>query len=164
MINVPSSFTKWARLFGKCSRDYVLSFSFSAFIDELHGKGREKCISNGGCIIIDNYNDGNDGDDDENEYSDGDRKRRATSIEHCLHSIEQIGSAPLLVSRFHAWTRKCGYSHRYIISAAIEKHERKGDGAIDAARSTFSALVAQQQQYQRKFHFAERAKDSKAWA
>lgn len=142
------------RLFGKCSCDYVVSFSFSAFTDELHGKSREKWILNGGCIIIDNYNDGDDG-DDENEYSDGGRKRRATSIEHCLHSIEQIGSAALLVSRFHAWTRKCGCSHHYIISAAIEKHERKEDRAIDAARSTFSALVAQQQQYRRKFRFAE---------
>jgi len=54
------------RLFGKCFCDYVASFSFSVFTDELHEKGREKCISNGGGIIIDNYDYG-DG-DDENEY------------------------------------------------------------------------------------------------
>lgn len=51
------------RLFGKCSCDYVALFSFSAFTDELHEKGRQKCISNGGCIIIDNYDYG-DGDSD----------------------------------------------------------------------------------------------------
>lgn len=96
------------RLFGKCSCYYVASFSFSTFTDELHGKGKEKCISNGGMHNHrqhdDNDDDGDDsdddGDDDEEKYSG--RKRRATSIEHCLHSIEQIGSAPLLVSRFHA--------------------------------------------------------------
>lgn len=54
----------------------------------------DKCTSMRGCIIVD--------DNDEDDYNDGGRKRRATSIEHCLHSIEQIGSAPLLVSRLHA--------------------------------------------------------------
>jgi len=117
------------RLFGKCFCDYVvLFFCFHRWVA---GKGREKCISNGGCIIIDNYYYYND--DDEDEYSDGGRKRRATSIEHCLHSIKQIGSAPLLVSQFHAWTRKCRCSYHYIISAVMEEHERKRDGTIDGA-------------------------------
>lgn len=85
----------------------VISFSFPAFTDELHGKGREVHIEErGGCIIVD------DNDEDDYQRRDGGRKRRATSIEHCLHSIEQIGSAPLLVSRFHAWTRKCGPPYR----------------------------------------------------
>jgi len=79
--------------------------SFSAFTDELLlGKGREVHINEGeggeGCIIVD-VND--DDENDESDYSGGDGgKRRGTSIEHCLHSIEQIDSAPLLVSRFHA--------------------------------------------------------------
>lgn len=79
--------------------DCVVSPSFSAFTDEPHGKGKgEKRISAGRCIIVvvnDDYDN-----DRSNDGAVG--RRRATSIEHCLHSIEQIGSAALLVSRCHA--------------------------------------------------------------
>lgn len=111
MINVPS-FSSWnGRLFGKCDFDYWTSFRPLFLLSQMSCTEKvEKCTSKRGCIIVDD----NDGDDYEH---DGGRKRRATSIEHCLHSIEQIGSAPLLVSRFHAWTRKCGplYTVHYII-------------------------------------------------
>lgn len=101
MINVPS-FSPWnGRLFGKCDFDYWTSFRPLFLLSQMSCTEKvEKCASMRGRIIV----------DDNDDYNDGGRKRRATSIEHCLHSIEQIGSAPLLVSRLHAWTRKCGPS------------------------------------------------------
>lgn len=60
-------------------------------------------VEGGECIIVVVVDDGDDDSDDDDGVSSGcGRKHRATSIEHCLHSIEQIGSAALLVSRFHA--------------------------------------------------------------
>lgn len=90
--------------------------SFSALSDELSGKGKETeregekkiekekngskgvNVEGGEYIIVV----ADDRDDNDNGGGGCGRKRRATSIEHCLHSIEQIGSAALLVSRFHA--------------------------------------------------------------
>lgn len=137
MINVPS-FSSWnGRLFGKCDFDYWTSFRPLFLLSQMSCTEKvDKCTSMRGCIIVD--------DNDEDDYNDGGRKRRATSIEHCLHSIEQIGSAPLLVSRLHAWTRKCGPSHRILhYPPPWRNMNEKGEGATDAnARSMFPALIA----------------------
>lgn len=78
MINVPELFRKMDDYLA--SAPVTTSLSFSAFTDELHGKGREKCISNGGCIIIDNYDDDVDDDGGEEEYSGSDEPRRSNIV------------------------------------------------------------------------------------
>lgn len=123
----------------------VVSSSFPAFTDELHGKGREVHIEEG----LHNRR---------RQWRGRLRaRRRRGSDEPRLLNIVYIRSSKSVRRRFLflGSTRERVSAVPYIpcitLSAAIEEYERKGWRSDRlAARSMFSALIAQQQQYPSK--------------
>lgn len=120
--------------------DCVVSPSFSAFTDELHGKGREERISMGGCIIVvvvvvDD---------------DGDRKRRRLNIVY-IRSSKSVRRRFLFLGSTRERVSVGDLPRRCIIRRCGGTRTKKGERSDRAVNVPW--------RYPGKFRLAEWLKD-----
>lgn len=139
MINVPSSFAKWATIWQMLLwlRRVVLFFCFHRWVA---GKGREKCISNGGCIIT------------STTMTTTMRMNTATAVasdEPRRLNIVYIRSSKSVRRRFlflsSTRERVSAGAHTITLYPPSRRNmnERGMERSTELARSTFSVLIAQ---------------------